>query len=113
MARTMKIRPPGAVTSAALLIAVGATVGVMISRRSPSAKTALACDGEYADSLQLATPRARDLEAQRADYTYLVRSSAKYECPYFGPDGKLRKRRVDAVEHGTGFAYEVSNGETF
>jgi hypothetical protein len=33
--------------------------------------------------------------------------------PYFGPDGKLRRRHVEAVEHGTAFAYEVTAGETF
>ena len=43
----------------------------------------------------------------RSQYSYLVRSTAKYECPFFGPDGKLRRRRVQASELGTAFAYEV------
>ena len=36
-----------------------------------------------------------------AEYTYLVRNTARYECPYFGPDGKLRRRIDQAKEHGT------------
>ena len=58
--------------------------------------------------------RTRDLEqGPRSQYSYLVRSTAKYECPFFGPDGKLRRRRVQASELGTAFAYEVSGGDTY
>jgi hypothetical protein len=115
MFESMKIRLPGPLTSAVLLMAGGAVVGgLVVTSRSPVAKPGIPCDGEYADSLQALTPRARDIEqGPRAGYTFLIRSSAKYECPFFGPDGKLRRRLVDTVEHGTAFAYEVSNGETF
>ena len=72
------------------------------------------CEGEYADSLQVQSLRTRDLEqGPRSQYSYLVRSSAKYECPFFGPDGKLRRRRVQASELGTAFAYEVSGSDTY
>src|SRR4029077_17628123 len=71
-------------------------------------------EGEYADSLQVQSLRTRDLEqGPRSQYSYLVRSSAKYECPFFGPDGKLRRRRVQASELGTAFAYEVSGSDTY
>jgi serine protease Do len=102
-------------SSAALLVASGVIVGAVMSRRGPAAKTVIpSCDGEYADSFQQLSPRIREIEnGQRAEYTYLIRSSARYECPYYGPDGKIRRKRVEAVEHGTAFAYEVSNGETF
>jgi serine protease Do len=114
MFESMKIRLPGPMTSAVLLIAGGAAVGGLVAGRAPVAKTGVLCDGEYADSLQQLTPRARDIEqGPRAGYTFLIRSTAKYECPFFGPDGKLRRRLVETVEHGTAFAYEVSNGETF
>lgn len=107
-------RLPGPAISAVLLVSAGVAVGTMATRKAPSAKTALACDGEYADSLQMVSPRVREIEqSKRADYAYLVRSFARYECPYYSPDGKLRKRHVETVEHGTGFAYESSNGETF
>ena len=43
----------------------------------------------------------------------MVRSSARYECPFFGPDGKLRRRRIAASELGTAFAYEVAGNETY
>jgi S1-C subfamily serine protease len=95
------------------LIVIGIAFDV-VTRSRLSATTGLACDGEYADSLQVQSVRTRDLEhGARSQYTHLVRSSAKYECPFFGPDGKLRRRRVQASELGTAFAYEVSGGDTY
>jgi serine protease Do len=114
MLDSMKIRLPGLVTSALALVALGAVVGGMITLRAPAAKTTLLCDSEYADTMELLPTRLRDIEqSARSEYTYLVRNFARYECPYFGPDGKLRRRHVDAVEHGTAFAYEVVGGETY
>lgn len=115
MLESMKIRLPGPTISAALLVASGVIVGTVMSRKGPAAKAMLAsCDGEYADSLQQLSPRIRDIEnGQRSEYTYLIRSSARYECPFYGPDGKIKRKRVEAVEHGTAFAYEVAGGETF
>jgi serine protease Do len=114
MLESMKVRL-GPAVSAALLVTSGVFVGTILTRKGPSAKPAIAsCDGEYADTLQQLSPRIRDIEnGQRSEYTYLIRSSARYECPYYGPDGKIRRKRVEAVEHGTAFAYEVSGGETF
>src|SRR3954463_12866268 len=110
----MKIHLPGPVMSAALLVSAGVLVGTLATRKGSSAKTGVVCDGAFADSLQLLTPRVRGIEqGPRSEYTYLVRSSAKYECPYFGPDSKLRRRRIEAVEHGTAFAYEVTGGESY
>jgi serine protease Do len=86
----------------------------LVTRSRLSATTGLLCEGEYADTLQVQSMRTRDLEqGPRSQYSYLIRSSAKYECPFFGPDGKLRRRRVQASELGTAFAYEVSGGETY
>jgi serine protease Do len=85
-----------------------------MTRSRLSATTALACDGEYSDSLQIQSLKNREIEqGPRGQFSYLVRSTAKYECPFFGPDGKLRRRRVQASEVGTAFGYEVSNGETY
>jgi serine protease Do len=110
----MKLRLPSLVTSALALVALGVVVGGLVTLRAPSAKTTLLCDGEYADTMDLLPARLRDIEqGPRSEYTYLVRNAARYECPYFGPDGKLRRRHVEAVEHGTAFAYEVTAGETF
>src|SRR2546421_1044492 len=114
MLGSMKIRLPGLLTVALALVALGAVVGGLVTLRAPAAKTTLLCDGEYADAMELLPGRLRGIEqGPRSEYTYLVRTSARYECPYFGPDGKLRRRHVEAVEHGTAFAYEVTNGETF
>jgi S1-C subfamily serine protease len=86
----------------------------LVTRSRLSATTGMICEGEYADSLQVQSIRTRDLEqGPRSQYSYLIRSTAKYECPFFGPDGKLRRRRVQASELGTAFAYETSGGETY
>src|SRR5579872_3891720 len=97
----------------ASLIAIGIAFDVL-TRSRLSATTILACDGEYADSLQAQSPRNRELDqGPKSQFSYLVRSSAKYECPFFGPDGKLRRRRVQASELGSAFAYEQSGGDTY
>jgi S1-C subfamily serine protease len=86
----------------------------LVTRSRLSATTGMICEGEYSDTLQVQSVRTRDLEqGARGQYSYLIRSTAKYECPFFGPDGKLRRRRVQASELGTAFAYEVSGSETF
>src|SRR5215831_9715121 len=86
----------------------------LVTRSRLSAPTGLICEGEYADTLQVQSMRTRDLEqGPRSQYSYLIRSTAKYECPFFGSDGKLRRRRVQASELGSAFAYEVSGGETY
>src|SRR5262245_17337796 len=102
-------RPPppmrpskGSIALLASLLAVAVSVAVLFKWSRTSANPALQCLGEYADSLQGQSARMRELEqGARSQYSYLVRSTAKYECPFFGPDGKLRRRRVEAIEHGT------------
>ena len=97
----------------ASLIAIGIAFDVL-TRSRLSATTILACDGEYSDSLQAQSPRNRELDqGPKSQFSYLVRSSAKYECPFFGPDGKLRRRRVQASELGSAFAYEQSGSDTY
>jgi serine protease Do len=116
----MKFRPFGLfgfirgwVPLVASLVAIGLAFDVL-TRSRLSATTVLACDGEYSDSLQAQTPRNRELDrGPQSQFSYLVRSTARYECPFFGPDGKLRRRRVQASELGSAFAYEQSGGETY
>jgi serine protease Do len=96
-----------------VLIVIGIAFD-LLTRSRLSATPGVACEGEYADSLQVQSVRTRDLEqGPRSQYSYLVRSSAKYECPFFGPDGKLRRRHVQASELGSAFAYEVVGNDTY
>jgi S1-C subfamily serine protease len=86
----------------------------MFARRELSATTALMCEGAYADTLQIESSRAHEIDqGPRSQYSYLVRSSVKYDCPFFDPDGKLRRRRLHASQLGTAFAYEASGTETY
>lgn len=98
---------------AGALLAGGLLVGYVAAHRSPSAKEGSLCSGEYADSLQGQSARTREIEQGQGAYTHLVRASARYECPYFGSDGKLRRKRLQAIEHATAFAYETVGDETF
>jgi serine protease Do len=63
------------------------------------------CLGEYADDLTALSAAARRAEQQQQAYTFCVRTSAVYECPSYGSDGSLRKKRRTASAHGTAFAY--------
>jgi serine protease Do len=95
------------------LIVIGVAFD-LVTRSRLSATTATQCQGEYADTLEIQSPHTREIEqGPRGQYSYLVRSTAKYECPFFGPDGKLRRRRVQATELGSAFAYEISGSDTY
>src|ERR1017187_10201877 len=65
-----------------LLIVIGIAFDVL-TRSRLSATTGMMCEGEYADSLQIGSLRTREIEqGPRSQFSYLVRSSAKYECPF-------------------------------
>ncbi|BDG06300.1 S1 family peptidase [Anaeromyxobacter oryzae] len=70
------------------------------------------CSGEYADDLAALAPRAREFEQAQPPYTYCIRTSAVYECPYYASDGSLRRTRTRVVAHGTGFGYRRDGGDT-
>jgi serine protease Do len=112
IAATLKARPAATLLLAGGFAGVGVLVGSAIDWNKTIAKPALLCAGEYADSLQVQMVAGR-APAGTAEYTYLVRNTAVYECPYFDSQGKLRKRPVTAKEDGTAFAYEVAGQETF
>lgn len=61
------------------------------------------CLGEYADDLTALSASARRAEQQQDAYTFCVRTTATYECPSYGPDGQLRRKRRSATAHGTAF----------
>ena len=100
-----------------LLIGALVVTGIafdVFTRSELSATTALMCEGSYADTLQVESLRARDVDqGPKGQYSFLVRSSAKYECPFFGPDGRLRRRRLQTSGLGTAFAYEASGTDTY
>ncbi len=70
------------------------------------------CSGEYADDVAALLPRSREFEQRQPAYTFCIRSSATYECPFYGADGALRRTRKQAIVHGTGFAYRRQEGGT-
>jgi hypothetical protein len=77
--------------------------------RSPPAPPL--CDGDYADTVPAA--RASEiLDGVREQFVFSIRNVATYEHPYYGRDGKLRRSYVRSVIHGTGFAYQLKDGET-
>src|SRR5919201_5339184 len=70
------------------------------------------CPSEYADDYSALLPKARELEQQLPAYTFCIRTVATYECPFYGPDGNLRRKKRRVISHGTGFAYRQQAGET-
>jgi serine protease Do len=110
---TLKARPAATLVLAGAFALLGIVIGGLVNWNATSAKPALSCAGEYADSLQIRGSDPRPAGGKPAEYTYLVRNTARYECPYFGPDGKLRRRIDQAREHGTAFAYEVIGQDTY
>lgn len=70
------------------------------------------CVGEYADDLGALSAAARQFELSRAQFTFCVRTSAVYECPFYGADGTLKRVRKRVVAHGTGFALRREGGDT-
>ena len=80
---------------------------------SPPPSTGAAyCHGDYADDFSALLPKARELEQELAAYTFAIRTSATYECPSYGTDGNLKRKKRRVVAHGTGFSYRQENGET-
>ncbi len=75
-------------------------------------KGAAYCSGEYADDFSALLPKAREVESQVASYTFCIRTAAIYECPSYGTDGNLKRKKRRVVAHGTGFAYRQDNGDT-
>jgi serine protease Do len=71
--------------------------------RAPAAP----CQGAYLDVLP---PHVRALPAQA--FTFALRTSATYECPYYGADGSLRRSRRRVTAHGTGFAFRRQGAAT-
>ena len=61
------------------------------------------CAGEYADDLSALSAAAREFDRARKPYTFCIRTTAVYECPYYSSDGALRRIRKKVVAHGTGF----------
>ncbi|HET8540892.1 MAG TPA: serine protease [Anaeromyxobacter sp.] len=102
-----------------LVVALGSTVAPPpppepAPAAPPAAEPARApyCTGEYADDFGALDPRARELERQQPSYTFCIRATATYECPYYTADGSLRRTRVQARGHGTAFAYRQLDGGT-
>jgi S1-C subfamily serine protease len=61
------------------------------------------CAGEYADDLAALSAAAREFDRARRPYTFCIRTTATYECPYYSSDGALKRIRKKVVAHGTGF----------
>jgi serine protease Do len=57
-------------------------------------------------------PRAREFEEHQPAYTFCVRTTATYECPFYAADGTLRRVRRRVTAHGTAFAYRQQDGGT-
>ena len=82
-------------------------------RRTPrTGKHGPLCVGTYANDLAVLTARARLREA-RSRYTFCLRSSAVYQCLYYSPDGRVKKKKETAAVHCTAFAFRKAGKLTY
>jgi serine protease Do len=102
--------PPGA-TPAPLAPAAPATAPAA-SPAGGSGEPSSSCVGEYADDLGALSAAARQFELTRPQFTYCIRTTAVYECPFYGADGSLKRVRKRVVAHGTGFGLRRDGGDT-
>jgi hypothetical protein len=70
------------------------------------------CQGHYASDLVVLDRAARAVE-EKTRYSFCLRSTAIYQCMYYGPDGALQGRKMTMTAHGTAFAYRRDGGTTF
>ena len=75
------------------------------------APTGPLCQGDYADAVP-ADAAARIAEGLRDTFVVAIRNTATYEHVYYGRDGKLRRKYMTSVQHGTAFAYRRQAGDT-
>lgn len=103
-----------AAAAAVVVLAGSPDAGAPANDAMLRALGAASCTSEYADAIFALAPRFRELErAPQATYSYCVRNTATYECLRYDDDGKLKRRKVTSTSHGTAFAYQEKNGETF
>jgi S1-C subfamily serine protease len=70
------------------------------------------CAGDYADDLAALSPAAREFDRASKPYTFCIRTTATYECPYYSSEGSLKRIRKRVVAHGTGFGYRRDGNES-
>lgn len=70
------------------------------------------CDGSYAGDMSILSPAAKKAE-ENTQYTFCVRSTAVYQCPYYNPDGVLQMRRETKAVHGTAFVFRADKNHAY
>ena len=94
-------------------VSVGAKPIAAVSKpkAEPAKTSAVLCEGEFADAVP-ADAAARIAEGLRDTFVFAIRNTATYEHVYYGRDGKLRRKYLRSVIHGTAFAYRRQGGDT-
>jgi S1-C subfamily serine protease len=109
---------PAAAPAAPAATAPAASAGSAAPPAAPAAPAAPYepwrpyCSGEYADDLSALSPRAREFEDSQKRFTYCIRTTATYECPFYSSDGALKRARKRVVAHATGFGYRREGNDT-
>lgn len=106
----MRKAPGRLIVFLALLIAFTVSPQHEPERASPTEPRF--CPGEYAEDLSALSPAASEVERHHAAYTFCVRTTATYECPFYDSEGALKLSKLKVTAHGTAFAYQQKAGET-
>jgi len=71
------------------------------------------CEGTYADDPSVLSAEVSDFDRHpEAVFSRCTRNTAVYECLSYGPEGTIRHQRINAVLHGTAFAYRRQGPDT-
>jgi len=85
----------------------------LTARAAAGDPTALRCQGTYADDPSALSAEVRDFDRHPdAVFSRCTRNTAVFECLSYGADGSVRHQRIDAVLHGTAFAYRRQGPDT-
>src|SRR3569623_3268536 len=73
----------------------------------------LRCQGTYADDSSVLSAEVSDFDRHpEAVFSRCTRNTAVYECLSYSAEGTVRHQRIDAVLHGTAFAYRRQGPDT-
>lgn len=72
------------------------------------------CSGRYADNTEVLKKEIIDFEkSQRSNYAVCIRNTTVYEQIFYSEDGKINKRPIKYVIHGTAFPIEKKGGTVY
>jgi len=98
---------------AVALVLFSSSMYPLLAQAAGSDGPAPRCQGAYADDPSVLGAEVRDFDRHpEAVFSRCTRNTAVFECLSYGTDGAVRHQRINAVLHGTAFAYRRQGPDT-